>query len=99
MRVRVPSSPPYMRVYPSGLREWIATPLFAGSNPVTRSKLDLKGMSVMKVKTSKFQAEWVMGRMDVPYKKAKKIEKGMIKRKRRTLEKREAQSEISEALI
>lgn len=52
----------------------------------------------MKAKTSKFQSEWVMGRMDVPYKKAKKIEKGMIQRRRRTLEKREAQSEVQEAL-
>lgn len=53
----------------------------------------------MKAKTSKFQAEWVMGRLDAPYKKAKKIEKDMIKRRRRTLEKREAQSEIREASI
>lgn len=52
----------------------------------------------MKVKTSKFQAEWVMGRVDYPYKKAKKYDKDMIKRKRRTLEKREAQSEIGDAL-
>jgi hypothetical protein len=52
----------------------------------------------MKAKTSKFQAEWVVGRIGLPYKKAKKVEKGMIKRTRRTLEKREALAEIKEAL-
>lgn len=51
----------------------------------------------MKARTSKFQSG-NLGRIDLPDKKAKKINKAIIKRKRRLLEKREANREIDEAL-
>lgn len=53
----------------------------------------------MKTKSSKVQSEMIVGRyLDIPYKQAKKIDKRMIKRTRRTIEKREAIAEINEAL-
>jgi hypothetical protein len=91
-----------MQVYPRGLREWIATPLVAGSNPVTCSKfyLNVKGMSDMQTKSSKLQSEMVIGRyIDIPIRKAKKVDKQLIKRTRRSIEKREALQEINEALL
>ncbi|WP_180954304.1 hypothetical protein [Bacillus sp. M6-12] len=54
----------------------------------------------MKTKSSRIQSEMIMGRyIDIPYKKAKKIDKQLIKRTRRMIEKREADAEINEALL
>lgn len=53
----------------------------------------------MKTKSSRVQSEMIIGRyIDIPYKKAKKVDKQLIKRTRRMIEKREAIAEINEAL-